>query len=628
MGSHLRRNPITLTAARQIDTIALQFRWIPTLARKHPMPTLNWIGKDAVVHHHEEVPFHLLRCDDALSVGEPGSGNLLVQGDNLTALKALLPYYAGKVKCIYIDPPYNTGNEGWSYNDNVNSPEMQAWLGAVVGKEAEDLSRHDKWLSMMYPRLTLLRDLLSEDGSIWVSIDDNEVEHARSVMNEIFGIDNFVTTVIWQKVFSPKNSAKYLSEDHDFILIFAKSKERWNRNLLPRSSGATDRYNNPDNDPRGAWTSGDLSARNYYSEGTYSITTPSGREIAGPPTGTYWRVAKGKFSQLDEDNRIWWGETGENVPRLKRFLSEVKDGVVPQTLWTYSEVGHTQEAKKELIEICDFDTSADVFITPKPTRLIQRILEIATGPDDIVLDSFAGTGTTGHAVLAQNEADGGSRRFILVEMEESVAVPVTRQRVQRVMEGYPYTGNERTALYREKLTVTNVRKSKELFYEIERIKKENRDAYDKFENRIENEHLALYGVKRIDGIKPGLGGGFRYCRLGPTLFDADGQIRGDVTYDELARHVFFSETGEPLTGMPAPPLVGLHKGSAVYLLFNGVLGDERPDGGNLLTRQVLAQLPAHDGPKVIYAEGCTLSADYLTRHRITFRQTPYQIRVR
>ena len=256
-------------------------------------------------------------------------------------------------------------------------------------------------------------------------------------------------------------------------------------------------------------------------------------------------------------------------------------------------------------------------------------MQIATGPDDLVLDSFAGTGTTGHAVLAQNESDGGSRRFILVEMEESVAVPVTRQRVQRVMEGYPYTGNERTALYREKLTVTNVRKSKELFEEIERIKKENRDAYDKFENRIENEHLALYGVKRIDGFKPGLGGGFRYCRLGPTLFDADGQIRPDVSYEELARHVFFSETGEPLTGTPAqPPLVGLHKGSGIYLLFNGVLGDERPDGGNLLTRQVLAQLPAHHGPKVIYAEGCTLSADYLARHQISFRQTPYQIRVR
>ncbi len=332
---------------------------------------------------------------------------------------------------------------------------------------------------------------------------------------------------------------------------------------------------------------------------------------------------------MDADNRIWWGEDGSNVPSIKRFISEVQDGVVPQTLWTYSEVGHTQEAKKELIEICDFDTSADVFITPKPTRLIQRILQIATVPSDIVLDSFAGTGTTAHAVLAQNDADGGNRRFILVEMEESVAVPVTRQRVQRVIEGYPYTGNEQTELYREKLTVKSVRTSKEMFDEIDGIKQEQKGKYDKFENRIENEHLVLYGVKRIDGFKPGLGGGFRYCRLGPTLFDAEGQIRADVSYGELARHVFFSETGEPLSGEPLqPPLVGLHKESAVYLLFNGVMGDARPDGGNLLTRETLAGLPAHAGPCIIYAEGCALTPDYLNRRRITFRQTPYQIRVR
>ncbi|MCL4836092.1 MAG: site-specific DNA-methyltransferase [Caldilineaceae bacterium] len=593
------------------------------------MPTLNWIGKDAVVNHHEEVPFHLLRCDDALSVGEPGSGNLLVQGDNLTALKSLLPYYAGKVKCIYIDPPYNTGNEGWSYNDNVNSPEMQAWLGAVVGKEAEDLSRHDKWLSMMYPRLTLLRDLLGEDGSIWVSIDDNEVQNVRAILDEVFGASNFVATIIWQMMDSPKNTAVQFSTDHEYILLYAKSASVWRPNKLERTDAMLKRYKNPDNDPRGPWLLSDLAARNSYSAGRYSIHTPSGRVIEGPPAGSYWRVSKDRFDQLDADNRIWWGEAGDNRPGIKRFLSEVQAGVVPRTLWLWEDVGSTRHSKQELSKIMTASASEDLFITPKPSTLIQRILNIATSNDDIVLDSFAGTGTTGHAVLAQNEADGGNRRFILVEMEESVAVPVTRQRVQRVMEGYPHTGNERTQLFSEKLTVTNVRKSADLFAEIERIKKEHKDAYDKFENRIENGQLALYGVKRIDGFKPGLGGGFRYCRLGPTLFDAEGQIRPDVSYEELARHVFFSETGEPLTGEPLQaPLVGVHKERAVYLLFNGVLGDDRPERGNLLTRQALAALPAHNGPRIVYAEGCALSADYLTRHHTTFRQTPYQIRVR
>jgi len=389
------------------------------------------------------------------------------------------------------------------------------------------------------------------------------------------------------------------------------------------------RYKNPDNDPRGQWLLSDLAARNFYSAGRYSIQTHSGRIIDGPPAGSYWRVNKEKFEQLDADNRIWWGDSGDNRPGIKRFLSEVQQGVVPRTLWLWQDVGSTRHSKQELSRIMTAKASQDLFITPKPSTLIQRILHIATTDDDIVLDSFAGTGTTGHAVLAQNEADGGNRRFILVEMEESVAVPVTRQRVQRVIEGYPHTGNERTALYSEKLTVTSVRKSADLFAEIDRIKKENKDAYDKFENRIENEQLVLYGVKRIDGFKPGLGGGFRYCRLGPTLFDAEGQIRADVSYGELARHVFFSETGEPLAGDPLQlPLVGIHKGTAVYLLFNGVMGDKRPAGGNLLTRAVLAGLPAHTGPRVVYAEGSTLSPDYLAARQVTFRQTPYQIRVR
>ena len=558
------------------------------------MPTLHWIGKEAVVNHHHTVPFHLLREVPELSVGDPGGGNLIVQGDNLVALKALLPYYAGQVKCVYIDPPYNTGNEGWVYNDNANSRLIREWLGRAVGREAEDLSRHDKWLCMMYPRLALLRQFLQEDGAIFISIDDNEVQSLRFVMDEIFGKQNFIATVIWQKIFAPKNSAKHLSEDHDYLVVYARNGAMWRPNLVPRGDAANDRYKNPDKDPRGPWTSGDLQARNHYSLGTYPIKCPSGRIIQGPGKGMYWRFSQEKFVEMDRDRRIWWGCKGNNMPRFKRFLSEVKAGVTPQTLWLHGEVGHTQEAKKELLATVSFATSDEVFITPKPTRLLQRILRIGTSPGDLILDSFAGSGTTGHAVLQLNNARGLSgpyeqspdsglshsadafdlarRRFILVEMESKIARDITAERVKRVAVGY-----------------TNAK----------------------------GEHVE------------GLGGGFRFCELGEPLFDATGHIRPSVAFGELARHVYFTETGEPLPRerVSKSPLLGVCRGVAVYLLFNGILGDKSARGGNVLTRAVLAQLPRHAGPRVIYGAGCLLGPERLQAGQITFRQTPYEIRV-
>jgi site-specific DNA-methyltransferase (adenine-specific)/adenine-specific DNA-methyltransferase len=459
------------------------------------------------------VPFHLLKDVPELSCGQPGSGNLIVQGDNLVALKALLPYYAKQVKCIYIDPPYNTGNEGWVYNDNVNSPIIREWLGKVVGREGETLDRHDRWLCMMYPRLTLLHQFLRDDGAIFISIDDNEVQALRFIMDEIFGKQNFIATVIWQKVFAPKNTARHLSEDHDYIVIYAKHSDSWKPNLVQRSDVAKGRYKNPDNDPRGPWTSGDIQARNYYSEGTYPIECPSGRVIAGPGRGMYWRVSKKKFIELDKDDRIWWGPSGNNMPRLKRFLNEVKEGVTPQTLWMHSDVGNTQEAKKDLLSVVNFEKSDDVFITPKPNRLLKRILQVATNSDDLVLDSFAGSGTTGQAVLAANKNDSGHRRFIMVEVEPQIARSVTAERVRRAAIGY-----------------TNAR------------------------------------GERVDG----LGGGFRFCELGEPLFDQSGTIREVVSYCELARHVYFTETGEPLPRerVKKSPLLGVTaNGVAVYLLY-------------------------------------------------------------
>jgi site-specific DNA-methyltransferase (adenine-specific)/adenine-specific DNA-methyltransferase len=539
------------------------------------MPTLDWIGKKAVVNHHQEVPFHLLRDVPELGCGPADSGNLIVEGDNLTSLKALLPYYAGQVKCIYIDPPYNTGNESWVYNDNTNSPEIKAWLGKVVGKEAEDLSRHDKWLCMMYPRLKLLREFLREDGAIFISLDDNEIQSLRFIMDEIFGRQNFVATVIWQKMDSPKNTAIHLSEDHDYIVIYAKAAKGWRPNKLPRTEAMTARYKNPDNDPRGPWLLSDLAARNFYSAGRYPITTPTGRVIDGPPAGSYWRVSREKFDELDRDGRIWWGKNGSNRPGTKRFLSEVQVGVVPQTLWMWKDVGSTRHSKQEVSEIMAMGASQDLFITPKPTSLIERVLQIASGPGDLVMDSFAGSGTTGHAVLKLNAAqpDQPPRRFILAEIDPKIARPVTAERVKRIGLGYTNAKGETVA---------------------------------------------------------GLGGGFRYVQLGEPLFDAAGKIRPTVRFRDLARHVFFTETGTPLPH-DAPcdkPLLGVAHGTGVYLLYNGILKDKSPDGGNVLTLPILTLLPPHEGPRVIYGTACRISPQRLKTLGIVFKQTPYAIKVR
>lgn len=531
------------------------------------MPTLDWIGKDAVVRHHKEVPIRLLEPDAELSLHGGETGNLIVEGDNLHALKALLPRYAGTVKCICIDPPYNTGNEGWVYNDNVNAPEILRWLGKVVGKEAEDLSRHDKWLCMMYPRLVLLRQFLAEDGAIFVCLDDHEIGSLRLIMDEVFGASNFISAIIWEKNYAPKASAKFFSQNHDYLLVYAKKASLWTRNLAPRTEKQNKVYKNPDNDPRGLWRPNNLAARNPYSLGTYSITCPSGRVIEGPPRGSYWRISKEKFDELDKDGRIWWGKDGNNVPAPKIFLSEVQQGIVPMTIWPYTEVGHTQEGKKELIEI--FHENQNIFLTPKPTRLIERILQIATDKDSIILDSFAGSGTTGHAVLKQNAVDGGNRRFLLVEMESGICRDITAERVRRVAAGYTNAKGEKVR---------------------------------------------------------GLGGGFQYCRLSEEpLFDATGAVREDVRFGQLAEFVWFAETGSGFHGKADSPLLGVHAGTAIYLLYNGILEDKSVNGGNVLTGPVLDILPVHDGPKVIYAAANRLGQSRLMREQIVFKQTPYDL---
>jgi len=395
---------------------------------------LDWVGKTEAYRTLQAPTTATLRPDREQSVNFDTASHAFIEGENLEVLKVLQKAYFGQVKLIYIDPPYNTGSDQFVYPDRFQESKGEYLKrirdmddeGALLREgqfrknSRESGHYHSNWLSMMLPRLYIARNLLREDGVIFVSIDDNEVHNLRCLMNEIFGEENFVATVLWQKVFSPKNSARQFSVDHDYVVVYAKNGQQWTPNLLPRSQGAEDRYTNPDADPRGVWSSSDLSARNFYGEGTYSILTPSGREISGPPQGMYWRVSKDKFKALDKDNRIWWGEDGNNTPRLKRFLSEVKEGVVPQTLWKYHDVGHTQKAKKELLERVDFPSSDLVFDTPKPTDLIRRMCLLATAPNssDLVLDFFAGSGTTMDAVLKQNAEDGGNRRCILVQMAE------------------------------------------------------------------------------------------------------------------------------------------------------------------------------------------------------------------
>ena len=356
--------------------------------------------------------------------------NLIIEGDNYDALRHLATTHAGQVKLAYLDPPYNTGRKDFVYNDTFF--------------DATNRYRHSTWLEFMYQRLTLAKALLAEDGAIFVSIDDNELFNLGLLMNQVFGEQNFVANVIWQKVFSPKNTAVHFSDDHEYVLVYAANKDKWRPNPVPRSDALDKAYKNPDKDPRGDWTSGDMAARNFYGEGRYPITCPSGRLIDGPPAGSFWRVSKARFDEMDADNRIWWGKTGSNTPRIKRFLTEVKQGVVPQTLWTYQEVGHTQDAKKQLNEILPKNRNDDVFSTPKPLQLLDRILRLATNPDDLVLDFFAGSGTLAQALLGLNKADGGNRRFVLVsnteattaEPDKNLCRDVCAERVRNAITGY------------------------------------------------------------------------------------------------------------------------------------------------------------------------------------------------
>ena len=589
------------------------------------MPTLNWIGKDAVINHHKEVPFRLLKCRADLSVGDPDSGNLLVQGDNLEALKALLPYYAGQVKCIYIDPPYNTGKENWEYNDNVNSPEIKEWLGKTVKSEFEDLSRHDKWLCMMYPRLRLLYDLLAEDGVIFISINDIENAALRMICDEIFGRSNFLTQLIWNSEGNTDNQLE-IKVNHEYILLYTKNNElkdqaigrvidpntREDSNLWKGVADNNINKNNPANPPDIV----ELPAGFPCTEKTlfypkkdvddsfFEITAKDGlisdeikrkykiENLSGLPIKLDDMVIENY--KLTKPCRIYGGFANRNklIKFIENKLKPIDDDGVPLRFYINKNAAvrynrENSEPRNILSVLRNFGTTEKTktqlknigipFNYPKPVELIQYLISIgAQSEDAIVLDSFAGSGTTAHAVLKQNAEDGGSRKFILVEINRDIASNITVQRLKKVIAG--------------------------------------------------------------SGKTKGISGSFRFCELSTPLFDPNRQIREEVKYNDLAQHVYFVETGQPLT-LPSPksgrgknqlPLLGVHNGTAVYLLYNGILKDKSANGGNVLTYEVLENLTGLGDlsglTKVIYGNGSRISKARLNDLGIVFKQIPYEIR--
>ena len=519
------------------------------------MPSLNWIGKDKVLNHHNEVPYRVL--DKKYSYGDESAENMIIHGDNLEALKSLLPKYEGRVKCIYIDPPYNTGNEGWVYNDNVNDPKIKKWLGATVGSVSEDLTRHDKWLCMMYPRLRLLQKLLSVDGAIFISIDDIEVGNLLLLCNEIFGEANHIATFVWQKRYSP-DARTAISDAHEFVLCYGKNPEMFKktRKLLPLTEAQTKQFSNPDNDPRGPWKSDNFTAPGYRPNQMYEITLPSGRVVT-PPEGRCWRVTKEGYDRFVAEDRMIYGYNGDGAPAVKRFLSEMP-GMVPWTWWNHEEVGHTQEGNKQLFSIMGKVT----FDYPKPSRLIERIVQIATEKDSIVLDSFAGSGTTAHAVLNLNKRDGGDRKVILVEMED-YADTITAERVRRVINGYGE------------------------------------------------------GKTKVEGT----GGGFSYYELGEQLLVDNEFLNPDIDINAIREYIWYMETRTAYVKSDENDncyYLGIHNDTAYYFNYE-------KDTQTTLDNDFLRTIKTKADAYVIYADICNLSDTKMNKYNITFKKIPRDI---
>lgn len=574
------------------------------------MPTLEWIGKDKVINHHQQVPYKVL--EEKYTYGAEHSDNMIIRGDNLEALKALLPKYEGKVKCIYIDPPYNTGNEGWVYNDNVNDPKIKKWLGEVVGREGEDLSRHDKWLCMMYPRLKLLQKLLAEDGAIFISIDDTEYANLKLICDEIYGANCFVSNISWQRTYSTRNDSKGIVNEVEHVLVYSKLPD-WNPRKLPRTEEMNAKYKNPDNDVA-MWRSD-----NAYAPGAathqgmvYAIQHPFTGEMLYPSNGRCWTFGQDQMldimcgwcpyelKELDDSGkraevcgvpasevregvkaivlvqsleesaklaqavyergqwpRFFFSKGGKGGIARKTYLENV-GGKLPTNFWPFTETGHTDEAKKEMLAI--FDGKA-TFDTPKPHRLLEFVLRIAADENALILDSFAGSGTTAHAVLNMNKTDGGNRKFILVEMMD-YADSITAERVKRVIDGY---GSGKQAV-------------------------------------------------------TGTGGDFTFYDLGKPLLLPDGNLNEEVGTDKIREYIWYMETKE--SDMPAtegnPYYLGNCRNTGYYFYYE-------KDQLTTLNHSFLNTIQERAGSYLIYADLCTIPDEELKKYNITFKKIPRDI---
>ena len=576
------------------------------------MPTLNWIGKDKVVNHHLDVPFRTLEKQYTFAPnGGDDDGNMIIHGDNLDALKALLPMYEGRVKCIYIDPPYNTGNEKWVYNDNVNDPHIKAWLGKVVGAEGEDLSRHDKWLCMMYPRLKLLQKLMAEDGVIFISIDDTEYANLKLICDEIFGANCFVSNISWQRTYSTRNDSKGIVNEVEHILVYSKLPD-WQPSKLPRTAEMNSIYKNPDNDVI-SWASDNPFAPGAISHQgmVYAIQHPFTGKLIYPGNARCWTFGQEQMLEImrgwcdyelrdlhDDEKRaevcgtsidavrkgvmgivlsksleesaaqatlvykrgqwpkFYFTKGGKGGIRRKTYLENV-GGKPPTNLWLYTDTGHTDEAKKELLSI--FKGKAP-FNTPKPSRLIQFVLQIVGDKDAIILDSFAGSGTTAHAVLNMNKQDGGNRKFILVEMSD-YAESITAERVRRVINGYGE------------------------------------------------------GNKAVEGT----GGGFSFYELGDALL-INGMLNPNAAEEKIRAYVYYTETrcALPAASENEKYLLGVHENHAYYFYYEA-------DRMTTLNRAFLQTIQTRAEGYLIYADSIMLSAEDMARFHITFKKIPRDI---
>lgn len=518
------------------------------------MPILNWIGKEAVVNHDKEVPFRLLKKVKSLSYGE-NSQNLIIHGDNLEALKALMPYYQGQVKCIYIDPPYNTGNEGWVYNDKVNSPKIKKWLGKVVGSESEDLCRHDKWLCMMYPRLKLLQELLNASGLLFVSLDEHEYHHLICLLNEIFGEENSIGTFIWKSKVGGGNDNKYIVPEHEYITVFAKDISRITYLTAPVDEEYKKVFRLKDEffSERGPYyidnlhkTGLDTNRPNLI----YKIECPDGTNLLPP---TIWRLSKEEFEKRKQAGRIVFKKTKEKGWQVycKTYLNDegVERRVRPRSV--LRNVGTTREGNQQILDIF----GEKVFQYPKPYQLIKYFISIATNSDDLILDSFAGTGTTAQAVLDLNQQEKSNRKFILIELEEKVAKEITVERIKKSIEKYNYKA------------------------------------------------------------------GFEYCELDKPLFNENGQIEQECTFEQLATYIYFTETNTNIDKKEiSGDFIGDYDDIEYYLIF-------KEKGKNILSKEFIKKLQKGNKRKVIYADKCLIDERTLEKHKIQFKQIPYEVKV-